>query len=538
MKKAAIATIAAVLIVTGIAVVLLLVVRGDGGGGGGVGGGSSSSSSSSSSRGAAPAAKAEWAEGVWGNCSRSCGGGTQKLGVVCKENNVVVPESKCPADKKPDEKSRPCNVQACEQPPTDQPDQYFWREGKWGNCSKPCGGGTQTRTIDCFERTTTTDSSGSTRTVDKRVAPDLSGCTRAGRPDDSRDCNTFACDTKTYEYGNWGPCERPTTCPLQPTSTQVTRVSKQYRDKYECKTTANGTKTCSPISKESRDCQYACPVDANACDADKVRRSRYVTPLPPSSYACPPLACGQRFDVKVQADKCVLDDGVTPSACCSGTKPVVTVKQCFGSDCAPPFAYSVKENWPETCDTYLRRLGKTACGQSENQYREVKCINTATLAEVPVSNCWGLPELSMTARPKRVCSTAPCPPQTPEAASYEWRCDPWPHECGKDDPCGVPVTQTRNVYCLKTINGVTSVVDRTDPNCSMKNMPKTCFANRDCLGKQGCVEKNLKYTRMSDGTCRCHELIGGTWQPLATNWKCKNYPARLADGDCLPPALQ
>lgn len=82
-----------------------------------------------------------WRVGEWGTCSQSCGGGTQSRAVTCvNKNNQAVPEERC-KEAKP-ASTQACNTQACTGNPT-------WNVGPWGACSATCGGGSQTRVVEC-----------------------------------------------------------------------------------------------------------------------------------------------------------------------------------------------------------------------------------------------------------------------------------------------------------------------------------------------------------------------------------------------------
>jgi hypothetical protein len=95
------------------------------------------------------------------------------------KNNQAVPEDRC-KEAKP-ASTQACNSQVCTGNPT-------WNVGPWGACSASCGGGSQTRTVECR------DSSG--------VRPD-SVCTVA-KPATQQACNTQGCACtpvdKTLKY--------------------------------------------------------------------------------------------------------------------------------------------------------------------------------------------------------------------------------------------------------------------------------------------------------------------------------------------------
>lgn len=131
----------------------------------------------------------EWNMGLWGACSKSCGGGVETRTVFCQRDSggAAVDDSYCNPPKPA--VSRSCNTQACAAV-------YNWDIGAWGACSKTCGGGTQTRAVVCKAEDGTTVSD--------------TYCTIA-KPSTSQACNTHDC-TVTYTYdwvaGVWGACSK------------------------------------------------------------------------------------------------------------------------------------------------------------------------------------------------------------------------------------------------------------------------------------------------------------------------------------------
>lgn len=88
-----------------------------------------------------PTATYSWYQGGFNACSKPCGSGVQTQTVECRDQNeVVVADSFCTGPKPPT--SRACNVQSC-------PGTYAWNIGEYGDCSKTCGGGTKTRAVIC-----------------------------------------------------------------------------------------------------------------------------------------------------------------------------------------------------------------------------------------------------------------------------------------------------------------------------------------------------------------------------------------------------
>lgn len=85
-----------------------------------------------------------WRTGDWSACSQPCGGGSQSREVSCvNKNDQLVPEERC-KEAKPIS-TQDCNTQAC----TDTP---AWVVGSWSQCSLSCGGGKQTRSVECRDK--------------------------------------------------------------------------------------------------------------------------------------------------------------------------------------------------------------------------------------------------------------------------------------------------------------------------------------------------------------------------------------------------
>lgn len=110
-----------------------------------------------------------WKVGAWGTCSLSCNG-SQSRSVACvNQSNQAVPEDRC-KEAKP-ASTQPCNTSSsCTSAAT-------WNVGPWSTCSQACGGGTQTRTVECRDTT--------------GVKPD-STCMDA-KPATQQNCNTQIC---------------------------------------------------------------------------------------------------------------------------------------------------------------------------------------------------------------------------------------------------------------------------------------------------------------------------------------------------------
>uniref|UniRef100_A0AAV2LUS0 ADAMTS-like 3 n=1 Tax=Knipowitschia caucasica TaxID=637954 RepID=A0AAV2LUS0_KNICA len=82
-----------------------------------------------------------WVTGPWGKCSGRCLGSSsvQKRSVLCRRLNDS--SSDC------DESSRPLSYRNC----SSDLCSVRWRPGPWEGCSAPCGGGFESRRVDCVQ---------------------------------------------------------------------------------------------------------------------------------------------------------------------------------------------------------------------------------------------------------------------------------------------------------------------------------------------------------------------------------------------------
>lgn len=122
----------------------------------------------------------------WGKCNADCGAGTQYRSVQCVRDTTqtVVSASLCAAgDRLPS--SQACNAGDCSAP--------FYKFGEWSKCSATCGGGTSSRTVECFLNSATKAASAA-----DCVTAGLSAATA------TRTCNNFPC--YSVRVGALSPC--------------------------------------------------------------------------------------------------------------------------------------------------------------------------------------------------------------------------------------------------------------------------------------------------------------------------------------------
>ncbi|XP_052283601.1 ADAMTS-like protein 1 isoform X4 [Dreissena polymorpha] len=134
-----------------------------------------------------------WKHGPFKPCSQTCGGGTQSSLVDCvdQRTNRTVLDLLCGEQLKPPPDTRSCNRIEC--PPE-------WKVSEYGDCSVPCGGGKQSREVDCV----LTTSYGGLKAVPAYRCPDPV-------PLSERSCNLQFCQAE-WGTGNWGECS--VTCGL------------------------------------------------------------------------------------------------------------------------------------------------------------------------------------------------------------------------------------------------------------------------------------------------------------------------------------
>ncbi|KAF2367243.1 Thrombospondin type-1 (TSP1) repeat [Trinorchestia longiramus] len=134
----------------------------------------------------------EWRSAGFSECSATCLGGVQELLVECvsSSDNRVVSPSLCALTQRPDVITQTCNDQPC--PPR-------WRLSSFSNCSKVCGGGIQTRKVDCIHEMTR----GGTNTM--VVSDHL--CAQP-KPDTQNACNVTPCDAEWVPH-SWSKCSAP-----------------------------------------------------------------------------------------------------------------------------------------------------------------------------------------------------------------------------------------------------------------------------------------------------------------------------------------
>uniref|UniRef100_A0A8D2LEB5 A disintegrin and metalloproteinase with thrombospondin motifs 18 n=1 Tax=Varanus komodoensis TaxID=61221 RepID=A0A8D2LEB5_VARKO len=140
----------------------------------------------------------QWVISAWSECSATCGPGVKQREMQCSEKSVsgkliTFPQRRCRNLKRPNiDLEDVCNIGACPLQPL-----YNrvsgWYSSPWGQCTVTCGGGVQTRTVQCL-----------------RQGQPAVGCPSHQKPAMSRACNTNFClapekkdDPSCVDFFSW-----------------------------------------------------------------------------------------------------------------------------------------------------------------------------------------------------------------------------------------------------------------------------------------------------------------------------------------------
>lgn len=292
-----------------------------------------------------------WMTGAWGECSKSCGKGFRERVVECMSNNVIVKESKCSASRKPVTKEF-CNVFSCP----------FWRHGAWSKCTKPCGGGTQTRLVLCgYNGTIVTDE----------------WCESEGKPKERRYCNLIDCKpagdspvmvispvSTSWRAGEWSKCS--TSCGVGVKKRRVRCISEE--------------KDCPVVFK---------PKEIITCNSGTCPGWNYGQWTP--CYA--DKECGKGWQARLVV--CQMDNGsILPNNACHFRYKPVNNKTCELEPCKRNAVWSTTPWQP--CNV--------PCGVGE-QFRYISCEDRKQ-KRLPDSDC-----LAYEKRPvqRKTCRRSLCP---------------------------------------------------------------------------------------------------------------------------------
>ena len=390
-----------------------------------------------------------WSYGSWTSCNASCGGGLQTRTALCMDvtTNQQADAQHCTALQQP-VTSQQCNTQLC---PSLQ-----WLYGGWSDCSATCGGGVESRSVQCWDsvygqwypnascsavlssplvlQSCNTDACPSpppayywqaspywaacpvvcgggvqyrnVSCIDPRNSLPVSTslCNVSSEPPTSQACNTRTCNIYSWVVSGWSVCS--SWC-AGGTQVRAVQCSNFYTGELSPWTTCAHYMTTA-VPSQLRDCNSAVPC-VNGTGALVV--SGYPG-FAMSEWSACSVQCGGGYAVRnvtcVNATLC--DWSAAPS-------PVQT---CNSSPCSP--IWSVGQ-WSQCSQS---------CGGG-SMSRSVSCIQYAsngTVSQVNSSSC-----LSAQPSVNAVCNYFPCP----SLVYSDWSA------CSAS--CGIGA-QTRNVSCL------------------------------------------------------------------------------------------
>lgn len=333
-----------------------------------------------------------WNISSWTECSVPCGSGLQERTVTCigvGDETLAYGDEKClnanNTDNPRPETSRVCNTQRCVK--------YSWSSGPWSECSKPCGAGLNNRTVACVGD-------------DSQAYPD-DKCTNAGdKPSSTQDCNTDACITYDWKFGEWSDCS-------------VTCGGGVKKRDVVCFGSNNQNAADSFCNATTR------PDNVQACNFDKCPVYDWVV----GDYSACSATCGG--GVKTRTVVCKDDSGVVAASedKCTKTKPE-TEEKCNVQICVT-FSWTVGD-W-SACSL--------KCG-SGTRSRLVQCKGSDDSLPSDTSVCKEEKPASIES-----CNTAAC-------VAGHWEPTDW-SKCSVT--CGNGI-QTRTIGCAGTDD---------DPQCSL-----------------------------------------------------------------------
>ncbi|CAI4221397.1 unnamed protein product [Auanema sp. JU1783] len=135
-----------------------------------------------------------WVTTPWSKCLDPCAKNQQHRRVYCMSNGGkrAAPRM-CNTEKTPPT-TRQCDFSRCP---------YEWAPGPWQTCSKTCGNGTQSRSIECLVKSSQTSNLLSEHSVPKGK------CEALPMPKDQQDCNLNACEAEyQWQIGPWQACSK------------------------------------------------------------------------------------------------------------------------------------------------------------------------------------------------------------------------------------------------------------------------------------------------------------------------------------------
>ena len=426
-----------------------------------------------------------WSYGSWTGCNATCGGGQQTRTALCMDitTNQQADAVHC-SDAQQPITSQPCNVQLC---PSLQ-----WLYGNWSDCSAACGGGVESRSVQCWD------------SVYGQWYPNASCSAALSSPLVGQSCNTDVCPAPPPAYywqanPYWSACPvscgggvqtRNVSC-IDPRSSLAVSAALCNASSQPTTSQACNTRTCNLYSwvvSGWSSCSSWC---AGGTQARTVQcRNFYTGEL--SDWT----TCAHYMTTAVPSQLQSCNSGV---ACVNGTGALVV-------DGYPGFAMS---NW-SSCSAQ--------CGGGY-AIRNVTCVN-ATLCD------W-----SAAPSPVQLCNSAPCSPT--------WSVGRW-SQCSQS--CGGG-SMSRTVSCIQYwSNGTVSLVNSSlclsaQPSvnavCNYFPCPSLVYSNwsacsAECgIGAQSRNASCLNFDGSPASASLCSGLTVDTLQQTCLTIPCPHWHREL-----------
>ncbi|XP_078494159.1 A disintegrin and metalloproteinase with thrombospondin motifs 9 isoform X2 [Ciona intestinalis] len=325
-----------------------------------------------------------WTYGEWGECSRSCGGGSQTRSSVCRDSRgLELNPTQCEDNERV--VSRTCGNVACPQ----------WVVSAFSPCMATCGSGVRQRRVWCAIR-------GAVRPNNE--------CSRQRKPPTTTLCSNHDCPT--WSYDNWGPCS--VTCG-EGTSVRLYRCVDHASTAVD-----DGLCNTALLRPDTRAC-YA----QRACDVSRISRTYHNDGFP--SIVSRGLAEREAFALTT------LPEPTTVPPTTTTTPEVAPLQQMYGalnSESGVMIVNRRRENarWRTGSWTPC----SSSCGSGVRE-RYVSCRLIRSDVVAPEEEC-----ASSESRPtaRETCEDGPC--------HGTWRTGVWT-QCSVSCDGG---TRTRYVRCL------------------------------------------------------------------------------------------
>ncbi|CAA93287.2 A disintegrin and metalloproteinase with thrombospondin motifs gon-1 [Caenorhabditis elegans] len=449
-----------------------------------------------------------WATGPWTACSATCGNGTQRRLLKCRDHVRDLPDEYCNHLDK-EVSTRNCRLRDCS----------YWKMAEWEECPATCGTHVQqSRNVTCVSA----EDGG--RTILKDV-----DCDVQKRPTSARNCRLEPCPKGeehigSWIIGDWSKCSascgggwRRRSVSCTSSSCDETRKPKMFDKCNEelCPPLTNNSWQISPWTHCSVSCgggvqrrKIWCEDVLSGRKQDDIECSE-IKPREQRDCEMPP--CRSHYHNKTSSASMTSlsssNSNTTSSASASSLPilpPVVSWQTSAWSACSAKCGRGTKRRVVECVNPSLNvTVASTECDQTKKPVEEVRCRTkhcprwkTTTWSSCSVTCGRGIRrrEVQCYRGRKNLVSDSECNPKTklnsvancfPVACpAYRWNVTPW-SKC--KDECARGQKQTRRVHCIST--------------SGKRAAPRMCELARAPTSIRECDTSNCPY-----------EWVPGDWQ--------------------------